>query len=478
MSGLASLFRSKPVAPNEGTLSPGLEPTSPALSPSISPDPSLYSAISPPSGTTSPGSLGAGPSATSMSSLSLNSASDPNFNPPFWNDVSFQDRGFLANVAHFAKKHKQENIFSAAADHIMNHLEFGSCLADYPGMNSRYEKIRRLEDVDDLNLNEPGKPGDVRVRFVNYYTLSTGIPKQPKPSSPHLKPGQTETRRSSHESSRASTPRISIEDRSEDGRAVILQEIEPLPEPNSPERASDSQGHDAPPAYTEFDGADTQSSTPQRTASATAPNGEEASPELTHTLSLPAIPPLPPQPQPPSLDTFTDPEARKQAEKEAKRAQKAYDQSVKDRDKAVKERQKLIEKHRRKIAKEAEKKEKEERKRQEKEEAALKKEAEKLAQQAASSPAATAAAGESRKDGGEKKKKERKFIMLPKKVKEGRDDTWIMVYMQGVDEVGAHTGLFLPGPHYERLVGDVGSRVVAWVHEDATRRAIQEMEHN
>ncbi len=35
--------------------------------------------------------------------------------------------------------------------------------------------------------------------------------------------------------------------------------------------------------------------------------------------------------------------------------------------------------------------------------------------------------------------------------------------MEGVDEVGAHCGLFFPGEHYERLVGDVGSRIVGWV---------------
>jgi len=48
--------------------------------------------------------------------------------------------------------------------------------------------------------------------------------------------------------------------------------------------------------------------------------------------------------------------------------------------------------------------------------------------------------------------------------------------MEGVDEVGAHCGLFFPGTHYERLVGDVGARIVAWVQEDASRRAILELE--
>ena len=48
--------------------------------------------------------------------------------------------------------------------------------------------------------------------------------------------------------------------------------------------------------------------------------------------------------------------------------------------------------------------------------------------------------------------------------------------MDGVDEVGAHCGLFFPGPHYESLVGDVGARIEEWVKEDATRRVILEGE--
>lgn len=55
------------------------------------------------------------------------------------------------------------------------------------------------------------------------------------------------------------------------------------------------------------------------------------------------------------------------------------------------------------------------------------------------------------------------------------DPTWVRVNMAGVDEVGAHCGLFFPGPHYEPLVGDVGERIVSWVQEDASKRAILAM---
>jgi hypothetical protein len=52
------------------------------------------------------------------------------------------------------------------------------------------------------------------------------------------------------------------------------------------------------------------------------------------------------------------------------------------------------------------------------------------------------------------------------------DPTWIDVYMDGMDVVDAHCGLFLSGPHYDKLVGDVGSRIAGWVGDELTKRAI------
>jgi hypothetical protein len=49
----------------------------------------------------------------------------------------------------------------------------------------------------------------------------------------------------------------------------------------------------------------------------------------------------------------------------------------------------------------------------------------------------------------------------------------VPVLVEGVDEVGAHCGLFAPGgAHYERLVGDVGERIARWVGEDMSRRVV------
>lgn len=104
-----------------------------------------------------------------------------------------------------------------------------------------------------------------------------------------------------------------------------------------------------------------------------------------------------------------------------------------------------------------------------------------------------------------KPQKDRKFCILPPKDASGnRDPTWARVYMQGVDEVGAHCGLFFPqgaggeempersesparsasrepdvnawGERYARLVGDVAERIEGWVHDDMTERMIRGVE--
>ncbi|KAK1835795.1 hypothetical protein QBC39DRAFT_388298 [Podospora conica] len=469
VSGIASLFR--PAAPppsqrenSESSASSSRPP------PSLSPDPSLYAELSPPSGATSPSTAFPPPP------VNPNAPADPYFNPSFFNDVAFVDRGWFRNIAHFAKKHKEENLFEAAASHIMSHLEFGGCLADYTGLKTRYKMIRELEDV-------PG-PSPPRVRFVNYYTASTGPPKKPKSpkltptatplterppnESTHLKPASTRPSLDAPSpSSGPSTPRISIEDHSDGGSPAVLQILDPVPEPDEGEPTPTATEPTPPPPTS-------QPPTPPQADDADDP-------------TLPEIPPLPTPPVTPDLASIADKDARKQAEKDAKRALKAYAQAVKDRDKALRERDKAIEKRQRQRTKDAEKRAKDAEKRAKDEQKALrdeskergKREAREREEMEREVDALRGAAGgevETRqKDKKEKKKKEGKFCMLPGKVNGVRDPTWVRVYMEGVDEVGAHTGLFFPGAHYEGLVGDVGSRIVEWVHEDASTRAAAEM---
>ncbi|KAI8154889.1 Reticulocyte-binding protein 2-like protein a [Colletotrichum sp. SAR 10_65] len=576
-------------------------------------------------------------------------SSDPWFNPPFWNDAKFKDRPFMRRIGHFAKKHRAEGVWDPIKNHLMSHLEYGGCLADYKGLNQRYNRLRALEDIDPLQhlkqnngqgANANQLPPSARVRFINYYTLSSGRPKKPKspktPDSPrspdHDIAGQMSTldvnsQLSPHGSS---TPRISV-DSSDGEHFEIISSIEAVDrklstlheeqqkqsenkmDDGTAEKKPESKGKEKEvPEGQEPKGKQKEAADREETGepskveenepiSGEATPAEPVQPETPADFDLPPIPDLPPQPTPPDLDKYTDKDARKQAEKEGKRAQKAYDQAVKSREKAIKERQKLVEKRRKKAEKEAQKEaqrvEKEEQKRRQQEELgqaksredalraveaaqrraeaaqreleaaqrqveatqretdaarrqqpAVKPEAAEqqqkavemsdsesepesptgsltqvdprpisqdgpqtplapppqprapppalpprmpssssTAQTAPASSSASLAPTQSRESGTSSRgpapagatpqqpKKQRKFCMLPSKTNGRRDETWVPVYMEGMDEVGAHCGLFVPGPHYDRLIGDMGERILGWVQEDMTARAILEM---
>ncbi|CAN8095389.1 unnamed protein product [Discula destructiva] len=549
-SGIASLFRKAPDPPGkQQELANSL--ASGTASGSLSPDDGT-------SFSTAATSYNSGPaSSLSLTSTPSNAAGpshqDPNFNPPFFNDVAFVDRGWLRNVAHFAKKHYNDGLFSSTYQHLTSHLEFGSCLADYPGMNNRYNKIRRLEDVDALHTGGSSGRKDARVRFVNFYTVSTGIPKEPpvqdqppmpKRADTHLRPEMPASRRSSQAhvaSSGTSTPRISIGDYSDNEGPLTMQFIDPVPEPDSePEQAAAVK----PPSPKSEEKGETPASANGKQVSdagvppehheqesgeaAASSHGNQEGEDDAFTSDLPAIPDAPDPPEAPDFERYKDKDARKQAEKEFKRVQKTYDQAVKNREKALKERQKLVEKRRKKAQKEADKRTKEEEKRLAKEQkdkdAAAQKEAKNEEAAEATDPAAarsqvvtqaqaqalerqltdlafhnndddpgvsspsttlspvtttttnatrttTASAATAAHEDGQPKKL-RKFCMLPPKANGARDKCWVKVYMEGVDEVGAHCGLFFSGPHYEKLVGEVGGMIVGWVQEDMSTRAI------
>ncbi|KAK3684772.1 hypothetical protein B0T22DRAFT_197686 [Podospora appendiculata] len=455
VSGITSLFRAAPPPPGATNSTADPSMSSSQSSAALTPYSSVYSEVAPSTGLSPMFAPTQSPS-PSNPHFAAPPAPDPYFNPPFFNDASFVDRGWFKNVVHFATKHKAENLFEATANHLMSHLEFGGCLADYPALKSRYKRLRKLEDVDDLN--PPGGEKLARIRFVNYYTASTGIPKKPKPpksnrntlAAPSPDSHTLDIRsRGSNSNLQASVSRTPHDSHSDSGRPDdALDELDPVPEP----------WDDEPPTYTE------NSTPPLRTAS-------------DPDLRLPPIPDLPNAPSTPDLDSYTDKDARKLAEKEAKQARKTYDQAVKNREKAIKERQKLLEKRRRKSLKDAEKQSKKDQKRVQKEGHELQKEldalrldADQQQNHAGESPSSSPQAQQAPQQ--EKKPKLRKFCMLPGKTNGVRDPAWVQVYMEGVDEVGAHCGLFFPGPHYEKLVGDVGVRVVGWVEEDTSRRAV------
>ncbi|KAK2603771.1 hypothetical protein QQS21_004056 [Conoideocrella luteorostrata] len=451
---------------------------------------------------------------SSPTSLSRQST-DPYFDPPYYNDTPFREKPFVKRLMNFTAKHRREGLINAVGNHISSHLEFGGCLADYRGLRIRYNKLRALEDIDEIQLMADGHPAGAygRVRFVNYYTLSPGRPKPPKPEMEESKES-AEIPQNADESQQAEPSEV--EDSPEVMYNTSCMESE-IPANQPKENAGPGESSAASKATTEPARNDDKKSdqdtskdaveninqahlmsTDEDSAAHPLPNISQLSmqnldpiPLAEHTpepckaqtqtisdgIDLPPIPEPPEKPILPDLDQLTDKDAKKQAEKESRRLQKAYDQTIKDRNKAIQEREKLIEKRRKKVLKEAEKKvkdegkesikrEKEEKKRVSRDEA----EATRQAARAASASMISDTAAQDAETG--KKKKLKKFCAVPSKKNGVRDSTWPDVYMEGMDEVGAHCGLFLSGPHYDKLVGDVGMRIAGWVHEDLTKRAI------
>jgi pimeloyl-ACP methyl ester carboxylesterase len=494
VSGIGSLFRPAPEPPRlrqqsvGGTETPSMDSqASTSYAPSMTDSSSQLSLIQ---NITSP--------------LASPSSRDPFFNPPFPNDVRLPERKGWSNVLHFVNKHS-DGLTSATKQYFMSHLEFGGCMADYPGLKNRYERIRALEDVDDLTRRDGlgYRPPTRRVRFANYYTASTGRPKAPKaPKSPEIPPGQVldkdgllkpievemqdMTLDHARSCSHPPTPRISVEEH-RDG-TVTPQKLDDGPDASPVEAQMQNLGADSgvqsnvqesPPAMRHIDSMpieddDFPEPLPEPVVTTTS-EYREPTPGIQHTPSEPALPPIPPmptEPEPINLDAYTDKDSRKIAEKEHKRIMKVYNQAVKDRESAIKDRKKLVEKREKKARQDREKQMRAEEKQRLKEE----KEEEKRQATINPEPPKERAASITSSAVDDKPKRDKKFCMLPPEYGGKRDKTWIRVYMEGVDEVGAHCGLFFPGPQYESLVGDVGERISKWVEEDATRRAILDAE--
>ena len=470
-TGIASLFKSSPDKP---------ESEEPAVSSSLSPAFPSSDTVSLSNSTTSdPFSL---------------PADDPNYNPIFQNDTLIPQRTRIENLVHFYHKHSQQTngLRTATKNYFKSHVEFGGVLVDYPGMRNRYSHLRALEDVNELQLRrDPSGKFLRRCRFVNYYSASTGRVKTPREQSPagsssSLHPPTTALPSTGVNSSHSTdvsdgtttpmTPRLSLEEH-RDG-TVIPKKIRPA----SP-----------PPSLTELEPFVYGSS------SASSSANEDIS-EHNITGRLAGLPPItdPPSAPPPfDATSYRRPEDAKIAQREHKRQVEAYEKSKKDREKTIRDREKLLQKREKLKTKEAAKQMRLEEKLMQKESKARRMQEEKAAKAKKKSAALEgkdtfqrsstlnqetydAVLAKEVKATGKtseeirKKQKDRKFCMLPQKDKATgmHDPTWIRVYMEGVDEVTAHTSLFFMSESYEKLVGDTAARVEEWVRDDATKRAL------
>ncbi|PQE11994.1 catalytic protein [Rutstroemia sp. NJR-2017a BVV2] len=494
ISGIGSLFRPAPDPPGlrEGSSSP-MGQSSPSLN-------SLAATSSHGVPLADSDTMSQRSDSLSTNSLASPPLNDPHYNPPFPNDVRMPDRKGIDNLLHFINKHaegvstraKLNGLTSATSNYFMSHLEFGGCLADYPGMMNRYSKLRSLEDANGFAGSTEAGDGGERRRFVNYYTASTGRLKKPKAS--------TSPEEKSEGVPEAGLSSLSL-DTPRDDPPIVLPNESTQELNNGPENlesvlhveeqihnlGEDSGVQDSAPNSPEMQHIDSIPIDEDEieinaisSSAEMAVDSETVVQQVPSEVPLPPLPEAPTEPPPIDLSLYTDKDARKIAEKEQKRLLKSYNQALKDRESALKDRQKLIEKREKKARQEEEKQlkarekqrlkdEKEEEKRlkiQEKQR--LKEEREEEVRNAT----ANSQSDQGTKDKGkaEKPKKDKKFCMLPPESGGKRDTCWVRVYMEGVDEVGAHCGLFFPGPQYESLVGNVGERIETWVKEDATRR--------
>ncbi|KIX95135.1 uncharacterized protein Z520_09051 [Fonsecaea multimorphosa CBS 102226] len=390
---------------------------------------------------------------------------DPTYNPTYSNDVLLANRkGKLQRAWYFWNKHCGE-LAKAAGDYVSSHLEFGGCLADYPGLKRRYSAIRALEDVDEtVESRTPEGKLMKRVRFVNYYSASSGPIRERSPSpnkqQASLEPPTTEfqdtsTRRSSGESlhpSTLSSPRLSLEEH-RDGEVVAKDVAELKINPD-------------PPACTPV------SSTSEHTSiSGSLSESLHVAEAVSTELGLPPLPALPERPPEFDASQYQDEDTLKLVRKEHKRQIQAYERAVKDWNKSVKDREKLLQKRQRKQQEQASKIATEQESRQQKEQLETSstlnpEEYERQLRQEAEVSGATPQNGKAQKD--------RKFCALPAKdPNTGKQDpTWVRIYMGGIDEVTAHTSMFNESETYTKLVRDVAERIETWVAEDASLRTV------
>ncbi|KAJ4374556.1 hypothetical protein N0V86_007425 [Didymella sp. IMI 355093] len=468
-----------------------------------------------------------------MSTIFNPKPADPNYNPSFANDVHLPARKGWDNALHWFNKHSN-NIKEAGKGLVKSHFEFGSAMADYKELKDRYARVRALEEDDETNrrAGNPNVRSPPRIRFVNYYTASTGRPKKPK--SPKIP-----------SSSRPGS--LSLQHQDSDASGLATQSQQDLDRLAS---RSDTPRRSSIDAKERF-GPEAVPATPSESSSAAGP--QKSPPD--QDSSRPTLPEIPPIPQePPFVDTaqIADKVQRRAAEREYDEALETYQKAVKARNRIVNEREDIEE------AWEAQQQQNitiplvpkpkpeltgeelrlaQERERMAKEQARLEgreyypppeattTRVEKtsstdtsglesglhtmqlgdapshspysnyafsrsaiLSQSSpddqvsitdsnlTSTTTDTADADETRPDKKKKEKKLGKFCMLPPKDSDGhKDPTWIRVYMEGMDEVAAHTSLFFVNETYERLVGDVGARIEDWVREADSMRVVREM---
>ena len=438
-----------------------------------------------------------GETTSQLSPLSV-PVGDPNYNPRFENDVVIPVRKGWENAMHFISKHAG-GLTQATKTYVTSHFEFGGTMADYRTLRDRYKKVRALEDVNDTSNTQGLARPARRVRFVNYYTASSG--RLPPAKTPMTTSSTSMVSRENDEilekevhrlridgdagsnRSGSQSPRISVEDPEGNVTAQSNDEDAPVDQGGAvyppisgshldeldPKAMGDQEEH--------FQ--EKRDSAKEMSLSGNFQTNTQVSSSTDRDETLPPVPPEPSPPLPFDDSHYANKDIQKLAEKDYARKLKAYKQAVKDREKAISDRQKMLDKRGKQAKKDRDKALKADRKAAEKVAKEKAKEEAKREASAAKGAKSTLVAeveeeGEADNAAKEKakqqppKKRDRKFCITPSKGPNGeRDPTWIRVYMEGVDEVGAHCGIFFDEkPHYVKFVNDVAAKLQEWVERD------------
>ncbi|PPJ53680.1 hypothetical protein CBER1_00811 [Cercospora berteroae] len=360
--------------------------------------------------TSSQGATAPAPGPSRVDTLWSPDQQDPNYNPSFANDVILPVRKGWRNAWHFISKHS-DDLTTATKKLVSSHLEFGGVMANYSELRSRYARVRALEESDDRvrkSIVETGIPP--RVRFVNYYTASTGRLKKPK--SPHRQESRSphgsrsasqatdrpmSSRNSSSVQLGAQLENLHIADAERKGSSAVDDASRGRsPTPQVPARKSEAEM-----THNEREQLRLEKERQRMEKEGRRLRGEPEplSEPISTTASLPTVEMTSPTDVQSSNSSFVS------------QTSSAYHQS-------------------------------------------------------SLTPMDSRTSIESRSE-SQKPKKDRMFCTLPPKDSSGeRDPCWVRVFMQNVDEVGAHCGLFFVDERYERLVGDVASRIESWVNAD------------
>ncbi|OGM43357.1 hypothetical protein ABOM_008708 [Aspergillus bombycis] len=99
---------------------------------------------------------------------------DTTFNPAFQNDVKLTRWTGWDGAWHFVSKYSH-HLSRSILQYAYSYYDHAGCMNNYPELFKRHKQLMKLEAIDELSQDYQAQSrGASRVRFVNYFTKSTG----------------------------------------------------------------------------------------------------------------------------------------------------------------------------------------------------------------------------------------------------------------------------------------------------------------